>query len=51
MSVKHMVEQIPCMSFVMSERRMESRSLMSPSPMDGRKRSNEIRHRLFMFLT
>ena len=38
----HMFEQIPCMSFVLSDRRTESRSWMSPSPKDGRKRSKEI---------
>ena len=42
MSVKHMFEQIFCMSFMKSERRTESRSWMSPSPKEERKRSMEI---------
>ena len=46
--VKHMFEQIFCMSFVLSDRRTESRSWMSPAPKDGRKRSKEIRHGFFM---
>ena len=50
LSMKHMFEQIPCMSLVLSDKWTESRSWMRP-PKDGQKRSNEIRHRLFMFLT
>ena len=51
LSVKHMFEQILCMSFVWSERQTESRSWMSPALKDGRKMSKEIRHGFFMFLT
>ena len=48
LSVKHMFEQIFCMSFVWSDRLAESRSWMSPSPKDWRKMSKEIRHGFFM---
>ena len=44
----HMFEQIFYMTFVWSDRRMESRSWMSPAPKDERKRTKEIRHDLFM---
>ena len=51
LSVKHMFEQIFSMSFVLSDRRTESRSWTSPSPKDGRKRSKEIKQGFFMFFT
>ena len=46
--VKHMFEQILCMSFMESDRGTESRSWMSPSPKDGQERLKEIRRGLFM---
>ena len=48
LSVNRVFEQIPCMSFVKSDRRRESRSWMSPSPKDRGKRLKEIRHGLFV---
>ena len=44
LSMMHMFDQIVCMLFVLSDRRPESRSWMSPSPKDWRKMSKEIRH-------
>ena len=44
-------ELIFCMSFVLSDRLSESRSWMSMSPKDGRKRSKETRRGFFTFLT
>ena len=51
LSVKPMFELIFGMSFVKSDRRTESRSWMSMSPKDGRKRSKETRRGFFTFLT
>ena len=48
LSVMQMFDQILRTSFVWSDRRTESRSCMSPSPVDGRKMSKEIRHGFFM---
>ena len=48
LSVKHMFEQILCMSLVLGDRGTESRSWMSLLPKDGQKRLKEIRHRFFM---
>ena len=51
LSMEDVFEQISCMSFVWSDRKTESRSWMSTLPKDGWKRSKEVRHGFFMFLT